>query len=134
MTVDTTSIPTPAVPPIVRTVAYFVLLAISAAVLIVTGLATIWLAPDMATKIVASGGVVTSALGVIAGGLGVAYRPTAAATPATTNFTIASMDPATITATIEKALQPASTAAATDDQTEPQADESTEGEDAAEAS
>ena len=82
MTVDTTSIPTPAVPPIVRTVAYFVLLAISAAVLIVTGLATIWLAPDMATKIVASGGVITSALGVIAGGLGVAYRPTVA-TPTT---------------------------------------------------
>jgi anti-sigma factor RsiW len=70
---------TPAVPPIVRTVAYFALLIASVLVLIAVGLAPIWLDPTMATKVVASGGVITSAFGVLAGGLGVAYRPTAAA-------------------------------------------------------
>ena len=75
---------TPAVPPIVRTVAYFVLLAGAALVLLATGLAPIWLDAALSTKVVASGGVVTSVLGLIAGGLGVAYRPTAEANqPAT---------------------------------------------------
>lgn len=75
---DPTPVPTPpAVPPIVRTVAYFVLLGASALVLLATGLAPIWLGDLLATKIVASGGVATSVLGLIAGGLGVAYRPTA---------------------------------------------------------
>ena len=75
---DTTPVPTqPAVPPIVRTVAYFILLGFSAAVLLCVGLAPIWLGAEVATKVVASGGVVTSVLGLIAGGLGVAYRPTA---------------------------------------------------------
>lgn len=66
----------PAVPERVRTVAYFLLLAGSALVLLSTGLAPIWLADDVATRVVASGGVLTSVLGLIAGGLGVAYRPT----------------------------------------------------------
>lgn len=66
----------PAVPPRVRTVAYFVLLACAALVLLGTGLAPIWLADEVATKVVASGGVLTSVFGLIAGGLGVAYRPT----------------------------------------------------------
>lgn len=66
----------PAVPARVRTVAYFVLLAASAVVLLCTGLAPIWLADDTATRVVASGGVLSSVLGLIAGGLGVAYRPT----------------------------------------------------------
>jgi hypothetical protein len=68
---------TPAVPERVRTVAYFVMLGASALVLLCTGLAPVWLGPDVATQVVASGGVVTSVLGLIAGGLGVAYRPTA---------------------------------------------------------
>lgn len=77
---DITPVPTPpAVPPIVRTVAYFILLGASAIVLLCVGLAPIWLGIDLATKVVASGGVVTSVLGLIAGGLGVAYRPTASA-------------------------------------------------------
>lgn len=67
----------PAVPERVRTVTYFILLGCSALVLLTVGLAPIWLAADTATKIVASGGVLTSVFGVIAGGLGVAYRPTA---------------------------------------------------------
>lgn len=67
---------TPAVPARVRTVAYFVLLGLSAVVLLATGLAPIWLADEVATKVVASGGVATAVFGLIAGGLGVAYRPT----------------------------------------------------------
>lgn len=78
MSDEITPTPTPpAVPPIVRTVAYFVLLSASAIVLLCVGLAPIWLGAEIATKVVASGGVVTSVLGLIAGGLGVAYRPTA---------------------------------------------------------
>lgn len=72
-TVDPTM---PAVPARVRTVAYFLLLGASALVLLATGLAPIWLGVDIATKVVASGGVVTSVFGLIAGGLGVTYRPT----------------------------------------------------------
>lgn len=67
---------TPVVPPIVRTVAYFVLLGCAALSALATGLAPIWLADDVATKVVASAGVATTVLGIIAGGLGVAYRPT----------------------------------------------------------
>jgi len=75
---DTTPVPTPpAVPPIVRTVAYFIILGLSAVVLLCTGLAPIWLGAEVATKVVASGGVFTAVFGLIAGGLGVAYRPTA---------------------------------------------------------
>ncbi len=66
----------PTVPARVRTAAYFVLLGASAVVLLVTGVLPIW-APDLATPVIATGGVITSVLGTIAGGLGVAYRPTA---------------------------------------------------------
>ncbi|MFB7798922.1 hypothetical protein [Isoptericola sp. NPDC056134] len=68
---------TPAVPERVRTAAYFILLGASALVLLATGLAPVWLDADTATRVVASGGVATSVFGLIAGGLGVAYRPTA---------------------------------------------------------
>ncbi len=76
MTEMTEPIP-PAVPKIVRTVAYFTILGASALVLLATGLAPIWLDGELATKVVASGGVFVSVFGLIAGGLGVAYRPTA---------------------------------------------------------
>lgn len=66
----------PAVPERVRTVAYFLLLGASVLVLLAQGLGEIWLAADVATKVTASAGVVSAVLGVIAGGLGVAYRPT----------------------------------------------------------
>lgn len=66
----------PSVPARVRTVAYFLLLGASALVLLATGLAPIWLDDPTATQVVATSGVVTSVLGLIAGGLGVAYRPT----------------------------------------------------------
>lgn len=73
---DSTATDAPAVPARVRTVAYYVLLVVSALVLLATGLAPIWLDGDAATRVVASAGVVTSVAGLIAGGLGVAYRPT----------------------------------------------------------
>lgn len=66
----------PAVPERVRTVAYFTLLSVSALVLLVTGVTPIWL-PDLAQPVIATGGVFSSVIGFIAGGLGVAYRPTA---------------------------------------------------------
>jgi hypothetical protein len=64
------------VPPAVRTAAYYVQLGASAAVLLATGLAPIWLADPAATQVVATGGVITAVVGLVAGGLGVAYRPT----------------------------------------------------------
>jgi hypothetical protein len=47
------------------------------AVLLVSGLAPIWLGTTDVQRILATCGVVSSVLGAIAGGLGVAYRPTA---------------------------------------------------------
>jgi len=73
--------PAPAVPARVRTVAYFVLLGASVLGGLVAGLAPIWLEPEAATRVVASCVVVSSTLGVLAGGLGVAYRPTAGLPP-----------------------------------------------------
>jgi hypothetical protein len=67
---------TPAIPARVRTVAYFALLALSAVVLLAQGLAPVWLDPDTADQVVRSAGVVTGVAGLIAGGLGVTYRPT----------------------------------------------------------
>lgn len=64
----------PAVPARVRTVAYFVTLGTSAVAGLTAALATIW-APDVAGQVAATGVAVTSFVGVIGGGLGVAYRP-----------------------------------------------------------
>jgi len=67
----------PSIPPRVRTVTYVVLLLTSWAVLLVSGLAPIWLETTDMQRILATCGVVSSVLGAVAGGLGVAYRPTA---------------------------------------------------------
>lgn len=67
---------TPAIPARIRSCAYFVLLSASTLVLLATGLAPIWLTAPSATQVVATGGVISGVLGVIAGGLGVTYRPT----------------------------------------------------------
>ena len=72
----TTDPDTPAIPARVRTTAYFVLLGASALILLVTGLAPIWLTDPSATQVIATSGVISGVLGVIAGGLGVTYRPT----------------------------------------------------------
>ncbi|WP_282946930.1 hypothetical protein [Cellulomonas endometrii] len=66
----------PAVPPRVRTVAYFILLGVSALVLLATGLAPIWFDDPQAQQIAATAGVISGVAGLIAGGLGVTYRPT----------------------------------------------------------
>ncbi len=73
-----TTTETPVVPPRVRTIAYYVLLVVSALVLLATGSAPIWLDDLDATRVVAQAGVVSGVAGLIAGGLGVAYRPTRA--------------------------------------------------------
>lgn len=66
----------PAVPPRVRTVAYFVGLITGALVLAATGLAPVWLAPEVAEDVVSTAGVLSGVAAFVAGGLGVAYRPT----------------------------------------------------------
>ena len=68
----------PMVPEGVRTVVYFVLLFASALVFIASQLAPIWLGVELADKILASAAPLAGLLGMIAGGLGVAYRPQAA--------------------------------------------------------
>lgn len=67
---------TPAVPERVRTVAYFVGLVAGALVLSATGIAPIWLEPEAAERVVSTAGVVSGVAAFVAGGLGVAYRPT----------------------------------------------------------
>lgn len=64
----------PPVPPIVRTVAYYVALVTGA---LATGAVTVTaaLAPDHAPTVAAVAGAATSVVSIIAGGLGVAYRP-----------------------------------------------------------
>lgn len=68
-------IPDEMIPPQVRTTAYFSIFGASAVVLLASGLAGVWLDGEVAVKVIASCGVVTSVLGFIAGGLGIAYRP-----------------------------------------------------------
>lgn len=67
---------TPAVPARVRTAAYYVLLVVAALTLLASLSAPIWFAETTATKIVAQAGALSSVAGLVAGGLGVAYRPT----------------------------------------------------------
>lgn len=66
----------PAVPARVRTVTYFILLGLSALVLLAQGIAPIWFDADDADRIVQTAGVAAGVFGLVAGGLGVAYRPT----------------------------------------------------------
>lgn len=64
------------VPPRVRTVAYFTMLISSALGSLIIGLVAIWW-PDLAPQVGATVAAILSAEGIVAGGLGVAYRPTA---------------------------------------------------------
>ena len=68
---------TPTVPARVRTATYYIGLAIGALTLAATGLAPIWLPPDLADQVASSAGVISGVGAFIAGGLGVIYRPTA---------------------------------------------------------
>ena len=67
---------TPTVPARVRTATYYIGLAIGALTLAATGLAPIWLSPDLADQVASSAGVISGVGAFIAGGLGVIYRPT----------------------------------------------------------
>lgn len=63
------------VPPIVRTVAYWLIFTISIIGLLGVGLSPIWW-PDLSDKVGQTWVVISNAFGFIAGALGVIYRPT----------------------------------------------------------
>lgn len=64
----------PAVTPRVRDAVYWTTLATAAASALASGIAGIWL-PDIAPQVLATGGVVTTVMGIVGGGVGVVYRP-----------------------------------------------------------
>lgn len=64
----------PAVTPRVRDAVYWTTLATAAASALASGIAGIWL-PDIAPQVLATGGVATTVMGIIGGGVGVVYRP-----------------------------------------------------------
>lgn len=64
----------PTVPVNVRDAVYFLTLGTAAASALATGLAAIWF-PDIAPQVLATGGVATTVMGIIGGGVGVVYRP-----------------------------------------------------------
>ncbi|MGB3375320.1 MAG: hypothetical protein WBA87_09290 [Microbacterium sp.] len=59
-----------------RGVVYFTTLATAAASALASGIAGIWF-PDIAAQVLATGGVATTVMGIIGGGVGVIYRPAA---------------------------------------------------------
>jgi len=67
--------PPDAIPPYVRTAVYFVGLIVGALATAVVGV-TAAVAPEDADVVAAVAGAVTGVVSTIAGGLGVAYRPT----------------------------------------------------------
>lgn len=66
----------PAIPPRVRSIAYFAGLAVGAVTILATGI-TAAVAPSAVGTVLAVCGAVTSAATLVLGGLGVAFRPTA---------------------------------------------------------
>lgn len=64
----------PEVPPIVRTVVYFIGLGWGTLATLITAIAAVWW-PDHVKEILATVGGVSSAVSFLAGGLGVVYRP-----------------------------------------------------------
>lgn len=66
----------PAVPPRVRTVAYFAAALGGLVVALAVGVIALW-QPEYAWKALATGGLVNTFLGGVAGVFGVMYRPTA---------------------------------------------------------
>lgn len=65
----------PAIPPKVRTVAYFVGLGVGAVTTLATGV-TAAVAPHAAVTVLAVCGALSGAASLVLGGLGVAFRPT----------------------------------------------------------
>jgi hypothetical protein len=75
----TTTIPpdgAPAIPPRVRTVAYFIGLAVGAGAILAGGIAAA-VSPGSAVNVLAICGTFTAATSFVLGSLGVAFRPTA---------------------------------------------------------
>lgn len=64
----------PTVPARVRDGVYWVTLATAAASALASGIAGIWF-PEVAPQVLATGGVATTVMGIIGGGVGVVYRP-----------------------------------------------------------
>lgn len=64
----------PQVPVGVRDGVYWTTLATAAASALASGIAGIWF-PDIAGQVLATGGVATTVMGIIGGGVGVVYRP-----------------------------------------------------------
>ena len=70
----------PSIPPKVRTIIYFVGLAVGGLTTLAIGV-TVAVAPDAAGTVLAICGSVTGAVSFVVGGLGVAFRPTATPPP-----------------------------------------------------
>lgn len=68
----------PTVPGAVRDSVYWTTLGTAAASALASGIAGIWF-PDIAGQVLATGGVLTTVMGIIGGGVGVVYRPGATA-------------------------------------------------------
>lgn len=68
----------PEVPTRVRDLVYWTTLGAAAASALASGIAGIWM-PDIAPQVLATGGVGTTVMGIIGGGVGVIYRPGAQA-------------------------------------------------------
>lgn len=68
------SIYEPNVPVSVRDGVYWATLGTAAASALASGIAGIWF-PDIAAQVLATGGVATTVMGIIGGGVGVVYRP-----------------------------------------------------------
>lgn len=64
----------PTVPVNVRDGVYWLTLGTAAASALASGIAGIWF-PDIAGQVLATGGVATTVMGIIGGGVGVVYRP-----------------------------------------------------------
>lgn len=64
----------PTVPVGVRDAVYWVTLGTAALSALASGVAGIWF-PDIAAQVLATGGVATTVMGIIGGGVGVVYRP-----------------------------------------------------------
>lgn len=64
----------PTVPVGVRDGVYWVTLGTAAASALASGIAGIWF-PEIAAQVLATGGVATTVMGIIGGGVGVVYRP-----------------------------------------------------------
>lgn len=64
----------PTVPVAVRDGVYWATLATAAASALASGVSGIWF-PDIAGQVLATGGVATTVMGIIGGGVGVVYRP-----------------------------------------------------------